>query len=62
MDVHYEKLLIISTYSFGLKTATVPFGNAYEPSEVAISMDLGIPVGGFTLLMSKLGSPFVGQC
>lgn len=49
-------------YSFGFKTATAPLDNAYEPSGVAISMDFGIPVGGFTLLMSKLGSPFVGQC
>lgn len=40
------------THSFGFKTATSPVGKAYEPSAAAISMDLGIPVGGFTLLMS----------
>ena len=50
------------THSFGFKTATAPLGNAYEPSGVAISMDFGMPVGGFTLLMSKFGSPLVGQC
>jgi hypothetical protein len=42
----------ISAYSFGFKTATAPLGKAYEPSGVAISIDFGIPVGGFTLLIS----------
>ena len=51
-----------SAYSLGFKTATAPLGNAYEPSGVAINIDLGMPVGGFTLLISKFGSPFVGQC
>jgi hypothetical protein len=52
----------IWTYSFGLKTAPAPLGNAYEPSGVAINMDFGMPVGGFILLTSYLVSPFVGQC
>lgn len=51
-----------TTYSFGFRTALAPLGKAYEPSGVVTSIDLGIPVGGFTLLMSKFGSPFVGQC
>lgn len=41
-----------SAYSFGFNTATSPHGNAYVPSPDAISMDLGIPVGGFPILMS----------
>ena len=49
-------------YLFDLRTATSPLGNAYEPSGVAINIGLGIPVGGFTFLMSKVGSRFVGQC
>jgi hypothetical protein len=50
------------THSLGFKTATEPFGRAYEPCGFTISIDLGIPVGCLTLLMSKFGSPFVGQC
>ena len=46
----------------GLRTATAPLGKAYEPSGVGTNIDFGIPVGGFTFLMSKVGSPFVGQC
>jgi hypothetical protein len=45
-----EKILTVSAYLFDFKTATAPLDNAYGPS------------GGFTLLMSNFGSPFVGQC
>lgn len=49
-----ENNIKVTAYPFGFKTA-------YEPSRVAINIDLGIPVGRFFLLRSKAGSPLVGQ-